>query len=89
MARISFVVIMLVLGWMHGGWWGVWSMLIISALCLAPFMPQDRGPTLPRTEDWNPDEVVTGAIKGHRDPTRPSPEDFAAMITDNYGKGRK
>lgn len=90
MVKLVFLIFMLWVGWHYGGWWGVYSMFLISAVCLAPFAHQHQQPQEKQISksDWNPDEVVTGARKGHPDPTRPGPEDYAAMVTDNYGKRR-
>lgn len=92
MLRISFVLAMLVIGGIYGGLWGVWSALILAAIIMrilfgsAEAQPQER---VQRAQDWNYNEVVSGTIKGHRDPTRPTEDDYAAMITDDYGKRRR
>lgn len=97
MIRLIFVISALAFGYWRSGWWGAFSMLIITAIVLSPFAyggqeKQVKTRTvagLQTAEDFTDEEEneTWGARRGKRiDPTRPTPEDYAAMITNNYGK---
>lgn len=82
------MIVLLAIGWGYhvGGSWGAYSMFLISGIilgcCVNPPEGREESPTMM-------DEGVP-ARRGKRvDPTRPTQDDYAAMITDNYGKRRK
>jgi hypothetical protein len=89
MIRVCIVALFIGWGYHKGGWWGAFSMLLISGIVLPLFSQgmgmarEERNPKLPDDNAYAP------ARRGKRvDPTRPTHEDYAAMMTDNF-KGRK
>lgn len=90
---IRLCIVALILGWGYhkGSWWGVYTMLLISGIVLPIFRAgmndarEDRTTANPSLPD---DHTLVPARRGKRvDPTRPTHEDYAAMITDNF-KGK-
>jgi hypothetical protein len=95
--RLAVVILLLAFGYDHGGWYGALGMLLILAAVLAPFAyrekPQQAQQAQQMQQRQDPDfstDEQTGVRKGRRiDPTRPNADDYAAMITDNYGHRRR
>lgn len=92
MIRISVVALLLAWGAWKGGVYG----MIAVGIFIVPILLWIFGKPDPAAQEARRDErelfsaeEVTGARKGHRDPTRPTEDDYAAMITDNYGKRRR
>jgi uncharacterized protein (DUF58 family) len=91
--RLAIVILILAVGYDHGGWYGVLAMLLILALVLAPFAYGEKPQQAQQMRRQDPDFSLseqTDVRKGQRvDPTRPTEDDFAGMITNNYGKRKK
>jgi hypothetical protein len=80
--RIILIVSVLAGGTVAGGWWGLYSGLLllgILGVLIGPPKPKAAKPFKP-----HPDEGVPARQgRNHRDPTRPTEEDWGGMIT-NY-----
>lgn len=82
MIRVCIVALVLGWGFHSGGWWGAYSMLLVCGIVL-PLFSRPKEERAERVQEARFEEVP--ARKGKRvDPTRPSHEDYAAMITNNF-----
>lgn len=87
MIRVCIVALMIGWGYHKGGWWGAYSMLLISAVILCALVGGIREAEGAQAIAAADEDVP--ARRGRRvDPTRPTHEDYAAMTTNNF-KGRK
>lgn len=92
MVRTIIVISLLAWGFWKGGLYGVLAVLLfVIPILLAIFGKPDPAAQEARRDasELFSTEELSGARKGHRDPTRPTEDDYAAMVTDNYGKRRR
>lgn len=94
MIRLAIVILLLAFGYDHGGWYGALGMLLVLAAVLSPFAYGQKAQQVQQRPQRQDPDFSTGeqvnVRKGQRvDPTRPTTDDYAAMITDNYGHRRK
>lgn len=92
MVRTVIVISLIAWGFWKGGIYGVLAVVLFAVpILLLVFGKPDPAAQEARRDERElfSTEELSGVRKGHRDPTRPTEDDYAAMITDDYGKRRR